>query len=224
MKYRTKRTEIRRKARVNLCGMPNMLLFSSYGLFYQWIRIAGLVSSAARSSNSSPIITIRRIRFDRLRGHLESLFFFCYRTSVDSVETVGQRDDQSRRRFRVNRWNQLDDAFAFPSRVDVPRNDKFCDSRSCIIRRLGGGGGDVGRLYTRAYSRRWERAKSGGWWVKGEIPVGISFGARVNAEVGRAPSLILHCSFVRGIFQRFALRSSRRNTPTDPVFTRPIVN
>lgn len=150
--------------------------------------------------------------------------FFCYRTSVDSVETVGQRDDQSRRRFRVNRWNQLDDAFAFPSRVDVPRNDKFCDSRSCIIRRLGGGGGDVGRLYTRAYSRRWERAKSGGWWVKGEIPVGISFGARVNAEVGRAPSLILHCSFVRGIFQRFALRSSRRNTPTDPVFTRPIVN
>lgn len=92
--------------------------------------------------------------------------FFCYRTSVDSVETVGQRDDQSRRRFRVNRWNQLDDAFAFPSRVDVPRNDKFCDSRSCIIRRLGGGGG---RRRTLIYARLFSSVgKSEEWWVVGK--------------------------------------------------------
>lgn len=36
--------------------------------------------------------------------------------------------------FSVNRWNQFDDVFAFLSRVYVPRNDKFCDSRSYIIR------------------------------------------------------------------------------------------
>ena len=71
--------------------MLDILLFSSYSLFYRRIGIVGLIScAAARSPNSTPIITIRRIRFGRLRGHLESLsLFFFYRTSVDSVETVG---------------------------------------------------------------------------------------------------------------------------------------